>query len=470
MGLYRQLDLQDRGIPRRRAPIDGAPGKQDDPGRDQPGQAGCQRLSRAAPPTPSVRAKHSTDQGSPCSRIASAAATGGGRQHATAAGRPAPPAAKTTTTRQPTTRRTKTTSMGCSTVYRKDCAKNLASSSKAMAMPVWRLSIIGILLIAVAGGGYYFYSNFFHAEIVSTSIAKLAPVSEAVFGTGTVEPQRWAKVVPLQRRRLVELCSCEGQAVKTGQVLGRQDAAEERSELNELEINNAQLQRDLDRAQKDRDKSAQAQAEYEQRWTQFEQSKSRIAAQKVRIDGLVLRAPLDGMVLRRDGEVGEIVRTYRRVVLGWPAGSDAGCRRGQRRRNQPDRPRAKRLSCGARLSRHRRCAPAFHRSRRRAIRPARPSVSICCCQTTRRSRSGCRSKSTSSSAKSRPRSLCRPKPLQAMRFRWWTTAGFSACRCRSAFAAAAMSKSSAGCCEEWRCSRPPAPILPMAPGFASRTA
>jgi RND family efflux transporter MFP subunit len=100
--------------------------------------------------------------------------------------------------------------------------------------------------------------------------------------------------------------------VKTGQVLGQQDDAEERSELRELEITNAQLQRDLDRAQKDRDKAdkndknSPAQAEYEQRWTQVEQSKSRMAAQKVKIDSLVLRAPLDGMVLRRDGEVGEI--------------------------------------------------------------------------------------------------------------------------------------------------------------------
>jgi RND family efflux transporter MFP subunit len=106
---------------------------------------------------------------------------------------------------------------------------------------------------------------------------------------------------------LIELCRCEGQAVKAGQVLGRQDDAEEVSALHELEINNEQLARDLDRASRDRDKSEAAKTEYEQRSTQFEQSKSRIGAQKTRIDSLVLRAPLDGMVLRRDGEVGEIV-------------------------------------------------------------------------------------------------------------------------------------------------------------------
>jgi RND family efflux transporter MFP subunit len=173
-------------------------------------------------------------------------------------------------------------------------------------MKLQHLVATGILAIATAGAGYYGYSHLLHPPSVTTGIASLAAVSEAVYGTGTVEPERWAKVVPLQRRRLVDLCRCEGQVVKAGQILGRQDDAEERSALEQMEINRGQLERDLTRAEKDRDKNDATRTEYEQRWTKLEEAKSKIAAQKVRLDSLILRAPLDGMVLRRDSEVGEI--------------------------------------------------------------------------------------------------------------------------------------------------------------------
>src|SRR5215813_459802 len=118
------------------------------------------------------------------------------------------------------------------------------------------LRFIGFLVVAGAalGGGYYVYTDYLHVQTVTTRVASVAPVSEAIYGTGTVEPQRWAKVVPLDRRRLIELCSCEGQYVRAGQVLGRQDDAAERSALHELEVATDQAQRDLNRAEQDRTK------------------------------------------------------------------------------------------------------------------------------------------------------------------------------------------------------------------------
>src|SRR4029453_15218689 len=104
----------------------------------------------------------------------------------------------------------------CSTRFHRTCASDLASDLRGRAMKLQHLVATGILAIAASGTGYYAYSDLLHPPLVAPRISSLAPVSEAVYGTGTVEPERWAKVVPLQRRRLVELCKCEGQVVKAG--------------------------------------------------------------------------------------------------------------------------------------------------------------------------------------------------------------------------------------------------------------
>ena len=166
--------------------------------------------------------------------------------------------------------------------------------------------IIAIVVVAGLGGAAYFY-YFGRSTHVNVTLARVAPVSEIVYATGTIEPVQWAKVVPLQRRRIVELCRCEGQQVTKGQVLGRQDDTEERAVLREMEIRHQQLQRDLDRAQKDRKDDKITKAELEQKETAVKESNSRIAAQQSRMETLVLRSPMDGLILRRDGEIGEIV-------------------------------------------------------------------------------------------------------------------------------------------------------------------
>lgn len=163
----------------------------------------------------------------------------------------------------------------------------------------------GVVVVALGAATYYFYLG--KAPLVKVTTAALGSVSETVYGTGTVEPVQWAKVVPLTRRRLVQLCRCEGQSVKKGQVLGQQDDAEEHSLLDELNVKHDQLVRDLQRAEDDHKHNKISDAEYEHRQTAVNESQSQIAAQKARMDGLILRAPLDGMVLRRDSEVGEIV-------------------------------------------------------------------------------------------------------------------------------------------------------------------
>jgi RND family efflux transporter MFP subunit len=168
----------------------------------------------------------------------------------------------------------------------------------------WRTLALAALTLGAAGGGAAYY--FLRPPVVTVSLASYAPVSEVVYGTGTVEPVRWAKVVPFTRRRIVDLCRCEGQAVKQGQVLARQDDGEEQAALNELNARLAQLERDLDRSDKDLQKGSVSKQQNEQLKTQIQELNYRISAQKERINALVLKAPLDGMVLRRDGEVGEI--------------------------------------------------------------------------------------------------------------------------------------------------------------------
>jgi RND family efflux transporter MFP subunit len=132
---------------------------------------------------------------------------------------------------------------------------------------------------------------------------------EIVYGTGAVEPARWAKVTSLIRGRLIELCYCEGREVRKGDVLAQLDAAEQRAQMQELKAREEFAKRELGRVTELMGRgSATAQA-HERLTTDLRTIQALISVQMERLENYAISSPMDGLVLRRDGEVGEIVET-----------------------------------------------------------------------------------------------------------------------------------------------------------------
>jgi membrane fusion protein (multidrug efflux system) len=179
-------------------------------------------------------------------------------------------------------------------------------------------TLIAVLVLALAAaGGWYFYATGGLPRAVATVAVTRGSAAEVVYATGVVEPLRWAKVIAYQRKRIVDICRCEGKNVKTGDVLARLDDSEERATMGELEARRRHQQLDIERIRGLVARNFATQTSLDELITQSQEYDSKIAAQRERIDDLVLRAPMDGTVLRRDGEIGEMAGTGVNDILFW---------------------------------------------------------------------------------------------------------------------------------------------------------
>jgi RND family efflux transporter MFP subunit len=165
---------------------------------------------------------------------------------------------------------------------------------------VW--AAVGIIVAAAAGWWWLVGS----VPVVSAVAPARGTAVEIVYATGAVEPVRWARVASMLRGRILEICDCEGKVVAKGDVLGRLDDKDVRAQLHELRAREDFAKRELNRQTELIGRGSTTTQAYERASMDLRSLQGLISVQLEKLADYTITAPIDGVVLRRDGEVGEI--------------------------------------------------------------------------------------------------------------------------------------------------------------------
>ena len=168
-----------------------------------------------------------------------------------------------------------------------------------------RRLLLALSLAALAGGGAFVFLHR-STRVVALVTPTTGHAVAAVYATGTVEPENWARIAPLATGRVAAMLASEGETVRQGQPLARLDDREARAKVAELEALAAYWREELGRAQTLVERGIRARESAEKARSEYDQTNAAIAAARQRRADLLVTSPLDGMVLRRDGEPGEV--------------------------------------------------------------------------------------------------------------------------------------------------------------------
>jgi len=161
-----------------------------------------------------------------------------------------------------------------------------------------------ILLGLAAGGGGWWWRMA--APEVELTAPRIGPAVEAIYATGTVEAEKWARIAPVIPGRIAEIFAMEGDAVKEGQPLARLDDREARARVAELEAKAAYWREEMNRSAALTERGYRSTEATQKARSEYSQITAAIVAARQKRTDLLVTSPMDGVVLKRDGEIGEL--------------------------------------------------------------------------------------------------------------------------------------------------------------------
>jgi RND family efflux transporter MFP subunit len=179
-----------------------------------------------------------------------------------------------------------------------------------------------LAVLAAAGVGYYFYKTTRPQAVAVAEIAA-APAERVLATSGRTRPQVTVTVLAKTPGQILQLTKSDGDRVKAGELLVRLDAAAERAGLEGVDASVAAARRTLEERQRNYDRAAQLRSsglntarDYDQARFDLDQARqelTRLGATRreaaVRVSDSALYAPVDGVVLARPVDRGQVVST-----------------------------------------------------------------------------------------------------------------------------------------------------------------
>ena len=181
--------------------------------------------------------------------------------------------------------------------------------------------LVGLAVILVAGGAFFWKSRAGAAPIYRTQPADRGAVEVTVSATGTIQPVEKVEVGSQVSGTIAWLGPDFNDRVKKGQVLVQLEPSLFRTAVAQAEANRSRAQAALDEAQRNYNRSKElvargvvaqvdvdaARAAYDQRRAEVKQAQASLQTARVNLGYTTITSPIDGVVIARAVDKGQTV-------------------------------------------------------------------------------------------------------------------------------------------------------------------
>lgn len=166
--------------------------------------------------------------------------------------------------------------------------------------------LLALVVLIVAGAAFMVVQGRNESALETVHPVR-GPAVQAVYATGTVEPTVMMPIAPRSTARLMSLQADEGHTVKKGDVLGQLEDSDIQNQLEEVRARAEFAEKDYARKAELLKRGAISKGTADQSKADLDAARASVERVKAQLGYMQLIAPEDGLVMRRDGEVGELI-------------------------------------------------------------------------------------------------------------------------------------------------------------------